>query len=84
MNTKGSGATAPANSTVSHSGHSVLPLRVHVLCIDVGCEELPFAHLWFGLQVFCNYVLKLPNGKLIDESKGKPFSFKLGCGEVIR
>lgn len=42
------------------------------------------SHTLVWLQVFCNYVLKLPNGKLIDESKGKPFSFKLGCGEVIR
>ena len=39
-----------------------------------------------GNQVECHYVLTLENGKKIDSSRdrGKPFTFKLGHGEVIK
>ncbi|MEO8877796.1 MAG: FKBP-type peptidyl-prolyl cis-trans isomerase [Polyangiaceae bacterium] len=37
-----------------------------------------------GDQVFVNYIGKLTDGKEFDRSKGKPFSFKLGAGNVIK
>uniref|UniRef100_A0A914Z7K5 peptidylprolyl isomerase n=1 Tax=Panagrolaimus superbus TaxID=310955 RepID=A0A914Z7K5_9BILA len=39
-----------------------------------------------GQTVTCHYVLTLQNGKKVDSSRdrGKPFSFKIGKGEVIQ
>ncbi|KAH9957933.1 hypothetical protein BC827DRAFT_1261454 [Russula dissimulans] len=38
-----------------------------------------------GMKVSMRYVGKLPNGKIFDSNtKGKPFTFKLGVGEVIK
>ncbi|VDN04123.1 unnamed protein product [Thelazia callipaeda] len=39
-----------------------------------------------GQTVTCHYVLTLENGKEVDSSRsrGKPFKFKIGCGEVIK
>ena len=37
-----------------------------------------------GNKVKMDYVGKLKNGKVFDASRGRPFSFKLGRGEVIR
>lgn len=39
-----------------------------------------------GAKVSCHYTLTLENGKKIDSSRdrGKPLSFKLGKGEVIK
>ena len=39
-----------------------------------------------GQKVECHYVLTLENGKKVDSSRdrGKPFSFKIGKGEVIK
>jgi len=37
------------------------------------------------MKVSMRYVGKLPNGKIFDSNtKGKPFTFKLGVGEVIK
>jgi len=39
----------------------------------------------FGNRVSMRYVGKLENGTVFDaNTKGKPFSFRLGKGEVIR
>ena len=37
-----------------------------------------------GDTVSVNYVGKLTDGKVFDQSRGKPFSFKLGSGQVIK
>jgi len=38
-----------------------------------------------GMKVKMRYVGKLQNGKIFDSNtKGKPFSFRLGAGEVIK
>ena len=37
-----------------------------------------------GDTVTVNYVGKLTDGKVFDQSRGKPFSFKLGSGQVIK
>jgi len=38
-----------------------------------------------GMKVSMRYVGKLPNGKIFDSNtKGKPFTFTLGAGEVIK
>lgn len=39
-----------------------------------------------GQRVYCHYVLTLTNGKQVDSSRtrGKPFEFRLGKGEVIK
>jgi len=37
-----------------------------------------------GDSVTVNYVGKLTDGKIFDQSRGKPFTFKLGAGNVIK
>ena len=37
-----------------------------------------------GRRVSVKYVGKLTNGKIFDQTKGNPFSFRLGVGEVIK
>ncbi|KAH8990515.1 hypothetical protein EDB92DRAFT_1864215 [Lactarius akahatsu] len=38
-----------------------------------------------GVKLSMRYVGKLPNGKIFDSNtKGKPFTFRLGAGEVIK
>jgi len=38
-----------------------------------------------GMKVSMRYIGKLPNGKVFDSNtKGKPFTFRLGAGEVIK
>ena len=38
-----------------------------------------------GKRVFCRYVGRLKkNGQIFDKPKNKPFSFRLGVGEVIQ
>ncbi|KAI0305746.1 hypothetical protein B0F90DRAFT_1700692 [Multifurca ochricompacta] len=38
-----------------------------------------------GAKVFVRYIGKLPDGKVFDSNtKGKPFTFRLGAGEVIK
>ena len=38
-----------------------------------------------GRKVFVRYIGKLQNGKVFDSNtKGAPFSFKLGAGQVIK
>ncbi|KAH9176333.1 hypothetical protein EDB89DRAFT_2112777 [Lactarius sanguifluus] len=38
-----------------------------------------------GVKVSMRYLGKLPNGKIFDSNtKGKPFTFRLGAGEVIK
>ncbi|HEX7663415.1 MAG TPA: FKBP-type peptidyl-prolyl cis-trans isomerase, partial [Polyangiaceae bacterium] len=37
-----------------------------------------------GDTVNVNYVGKLTNGQIFDQSKGSPFSFQLGAGRVIK
>lgn len=38
----------------------------------------------FFVQVHVRYIGRLPNNKEFDRSTGKPFSFRLGAGEVIK
>jgi len=37
-----------------------------------------------GNKVKMEYVGKLKNGKVFDASRGRPFAFKIGRGEVIK
>lgn len=37
-----------------------------------------------GKRVQMKYVGRLTNGKVFDSSKGTPFTFRLGVGEVIK
>lgn len=37
-----------------------------------------------GKRVQMKYVGRLSNGKVFDSSKGSPFTFRLGVGEVIK
>lgn len=37
-----------------------------------------------GKRVSVNYIGKLENGKVFDQSRGRPFTFRLGVGEVIK
>lgn len=42
------------------------------------------SNLSFVHKVHVRYIGRLPNNKEFDRSTGKPFSFRLGAGEVIK
>ncbi|KAH9986557.1 hypothetical protein BJV74DRAFT_964437 [Russula compacta] len=78
---KGEGKESDAKSKQGDKSLRELPNGLKVQDAKIG--DGPQAKK--GMRVSMRYVGKLPNGKVFDSNtKGKPFTFRLGAGEVIK